>query len=245
MGWILDLFKGLNLAPELAEKLNDIEAELAVLQSENVALKIQTENLQKQIADVEREKQELQQENQDLRKTKELSYTTSIEENTEQAQQTPPENVIQQTVAKFEIITGESIITRTNRYDSKAKKWYARIGVHSLSNAVTVKNVRAEARIENVQCTDSRIPLPIMHKPRTNQFDLDPDAWVYIDVAYKLSDENIIVINSASEHIASCELQARPGDIRRLSITVYAQDSPPVGRMAMLRVGADGDLWID
>jgi regulator of replication initiation timing len=75
MGWILDLFNGINLAPELVTKLNDIEAELSVLQSENVVLKIQTENLKKQIADVEREKQQLQAETY---KTKELTHTSLL-----------------------------------------------------------------------------------------------------------------------------------------------------------------------
>ena len=74
MGWITDLFEGIPLTSELIAKLESIEAQLAVLEPENVQLRIETERLKEQITEIERAKQQLKQENQDLRKTREFPH---------------------------------------------------------------------------------------------------------------------------------------------------------------------------
>jgi regulator of replication initiation timing len=70
MGWILDLFNCDNLAPEFATKLNDLESKFAVLERQNVALKLEVEKLREQGAIKDRENQRLQAETY---KTKELA----------------------------------------------------------------------------------------------------------------------------------------------------------------------------
>ena len=78
MGWIADLFEGDTLPLELIPKISDLESKFAVLERENVTLKIKIQELEKQIAEVEGE-------NQQLRKTREF-HTASVEEETEPEQ---------------------------------------------------------------------------------------------------------------------------------------------------------------
>lgn len=72
MGWITDLFEGISLSSELIAKLNAIEAQFAVLESENVKLKIDLQDLREQVAKIEREKQEFERKRQDLVTTREF-----------------------------------------------------------------------------------------------------------------------------------------------------------------------------
>jgi DNA-binding MarR family transcriptional regulator len=78
MSWIADLFEGLSLAPELITKLDDIELQFSLLESEVVQLRIQVERLTDEKAAIEREKQQFQQENEDLRKTREFPHTDPL-----------------------------------------------------------------------------------------------------------------------------------------------------------------------
>jgi hypothetical protein len=59
MGWILDMYEGPTLPFEFVRKIETLEAQFKVLESENVTLITKIQELEKQIADVQREKQEV------------------------------------------------------------------------------------------------------------------------------------------------------------------------------------------
>ena len=80
MSWIIDSFKGMNLTPEFVTKLSDLESKFAVLERENVNLKLEVDKLRDEVEAKEGKNQELKQENERLRKTTELAHTDPLEE---------------------------------------------------------------------------------------------------------------------------------------------------------------------
>ncbi len=73
MAWITDVFEGINLPPEAAEKLSEIESQVADLDAERVQLKIENENLKA-------ENQKLRDEIAELYKTRTLVQGDTLDE---------------------------------------------------------------------------------------------------------------------------------------------------------------------
>jgi hypothetical protein len=65
MGWILELFEGMDLPTDVSEKLVTVESGFAEIESEKVALKLRVDSLNAELAAMEAE-------NQELRKTRPL-----------------------------------------------------------------------------------------------------------------------------------------------------------------------------
>jgi hypothetical protein len=67
MGWLLDMFVGIELPPDLSAKLSDVEAQYSVLESQNVTLRLEVDKLRAEVGD--------------LRKTKPMVHADTLDDN--------------------------------------------------------------------------------------------------------------------------------------------------------------------